>query len=203
MDIYDYRWKEPKEKKFKFKINTSGREIKDLLMAWLAITFAFTIASIGLSFSLVFLLMFLMSGLTVGIGFIAHELGHKIVAQRNGCFAEFRAFPQMLIFGIIFAFFGFVFAAPGAVMIGGHVTRKKSGKIAAAGPLTNLVLAAIFFSLLSLFPIGFFRYAFKINTWLALFNLIPFGGFDGLKVLIWNRKIYFAIIIASLVFFFL
>ncbi|MBT3406387.1 hypothetical protein HN419_04415 [Candidatus Woesearchaeota archaeon] len=33
-------------------------------------------------------------------------------------------------------------------------------------------------------------YGATINTWLALFNMIPFGMFDGKKILRWNKIIY-------------
>jgi len=36
-----------------------------------------------------------------------------------------------------------------------------------------------------------------VNSSLALFNLIPFGVFDGAKVLRWNWKIWLAAAIAS------
>jgi len=28
------------------------------------------------------------------------------------------------------------------------------------------------------------------NAWIAVFNLIPFGMFDGLKVFAWNKKVW-------------
>jgi Zn-dependent protease len=31
-----------------------------------------------------------------------------------------------------------------------------------------------------------------INGWLAIFNLIPFGPLDGMKVMQWNRKVWLA-----------
>lgn len=82
--------------------------------------------------------------LAVGPAFILHEIGHKIVAKRNGCWAEFRADPKGLQFGIVLSFFlGFLFMAPGAVMVAGLVTRRQNGHIAVAGPLTNLSLFII------------------------------------------------------------
>jgi Zn-dependent protease len=30
----------------------------------------------------------------------------------------------------------------------------------------------------------------RINIWLALFNLIPFGPLDGAKILKWNKGIW-------------
>ena len=82
--------------------------------------------------------------LAVGPAFLLHEIGHKIVAKKNGCWAEFRADPKGLQFGVILAFLlGFLFMAPGAVMVAGLVTRRQNGHIAVAGPLTNLGLFII------------------------------------------------------------
>ncbi len=33
-----------------------------------------------------------------------------------------------------------------------------------------------------------------INAWLALFNLIPFMGFDGHKIFEWNKPTYFILL---------
>ena len=92
------------------------------------------------------------------------------------------------------SFFGFIFAAPGAVMISGPVGIRRNGKISLAGPAVNIVLAALFLGFLFLNPSGIAAtiayYGLLINTWLALFNMIPFGNFDGAKILKWNKLIY-------------
>jgi len=195
------------------RLRTSETEIKHLLVAWLAISLAFTILFERTlrpqTFSLTFLA--LASALTVGLGFVLHELAHKIVAQRYGSWSEFRAEPLMLLFAILMAFAGFVFAAPGAVVIfNPYLTREQSGKIAVAGPLTNVALSFAFLalSLLAefLFPahsalssdivnalvfasrVG--EIGSKINGWLALFNMIPFGFFDGRKVFVWSKQAF-------------
>lgn len=171
----------------------SKEELKDLTKAWLIISVAFAIVISNSFLSLRFFFSFILSGLTVGIGFIAHELAHKFVAQHYGCFAEFRAFNTMLMLALIMSFLGFVFAAPGAVIISGPIGRRRNGKISAAGPIANLILAGLFF-ILTYFSKGIIKlisnYGFMINAWLALFNLIPIGNFDGKKVLDWNRNIY-------------
>ena len=97
--------------------------------------------------------------------------------------------------------FGILFAAPGAVMIyGGKVGRRENGRISLAGPLSNLLLGLAFFMLLSeqgiLYEIG--RYGVIVNITLALFNMIPFGIFDGKKVWDWNKPVYIVMIIAIL-----
>jgi Zn-dependent protease len=174
-------------------ITFSERELRDLLLAWLAISFAFAnLLSNGFS---EILTAFIVSSLTVGVGFVFHELGHKVLAQKYGAWAEFRAWKNMLFMAIIFSFFGFVFAAPGAVMIQGRtIGRKRYGKISAAGPIMNFILAMLFIPFLIYFPTGILnmigRYGFQINTWLGLFNLIPFAMFDGKKIWNWNKAVY-------------
>ena len=184
-------------------ISTSQKEIHDLIKAWVALSLAFAILLGGSLFSPNFLVFFAISGLTVGVGFIFHELAHKVVAQKYGCFAEFRSFDSMLVFAILMSFFGFLFAAPGAVMIHGPVGVRRNGKIAVAGPLANLVIALGFVGLFFV-PIvglhGLARYGFMINTWLALFNMIPFGQFDGKKILAWNRVVYGFVVGVSILF---
>lgn len=182
-------------------IATSETEIKDIIKAWIAISIAFGVLLGGAKLSGGFYTAFIISSVTVGIGFLLHELGHKIVAQKYGCFAEFRSFDMMLIFAIAMSFFGFVFAAPGAVMISGPVGVRRNGKISIAGPLVNIALAVIFLGLLMLSGSGFLGavafYGYMINSWLALFNMIPFWNFDGAKILKWSKVNYAIVVIAS------
>jgi len=187
-------------------ISTSRRELIDLIKAWIAISAAFAILLGGSLFSLNFITFFMISSLSVGFGFIAHELSHKIVAQKYGCQAEFRAWDKMLILAVIMAFFGFIIAAPGAVMISGPVGRKRNGKISAAGAIANLIIASLFLSLLFIPVTGILaiiaQIGFVINTVLALFNMIPIWMFDGKKVLRWNKVVYFTMLAVGFAFLF-
>ncbi|HLD72301.1 MAG TPA: metalloprotease [Candidatus Nanoarchaeia archaeon] len=196
------------------KINTSKIELIDITKAWLAISLAFALVYSGASllggdvvkiFSVNFLLIFLVSLFTAGLGFLLHELAHKFSAQHYGCTAEFRAFDQMLYLAVgLAALVGFIFAAPGAVMISGMVTRKENGIISLAGPLTNYVIALIFYGLNYLVPtLGFiFLTGFTINLWLGLFNLIPFGNFDGIKIFHWSTPLWLGMVVFGLGFMF-
>ncbi len=176
------------------QIKTSETEIKHLVIAWLAIAIAFTII-LRRWYQLDIFTIFVISAVTVGFAFIFHELAHKVVAQRYGAWSEFRMAPLMLLMAIVTAFMGFIFVAPGAVMIfNPYLTREESGKIAIAGPMMNVTLALLFFALFSLAPSGIFgligKFGMLINAWLAAFNMIPISVLDGRKVLAWDRRVY-------------
>ncbi len=191
------------------KIKTSSIELIDIAKAWFALSFAFAVVFAGFSlfsgniygiFSLQFVKYFVISILTAGLGFLLHELGHKFVAQHYGCVAEFRAFDQMIYLAVGLALaIGFIFAAPGAVMIAGMVTRRENGIISAAGPLVNYILGMLFLGLAVVFASSptlqlAFGIGFQINLWLGLFNMIPFGNFDGIKIFNWSVPLWIAMV---------
>ncbi|MDI6640140.1 MAG: hypothetical protein QMD78_04900 [Methanocellales archaeon] len=189
------------------RVRTSNTEIKHLVIAWLAISLAFAILFVrGKWMYQVFLpdliKPMILALLTVGIAFLLHEMAHKVVAQKYGCWAEFRMSPTMLMFAVLLAYIaGFVFAAPGAVMIfGPHITRSQNGRIAIAGPIMNLLLVFLFLPLV-LVGNDFIRtigvYGIIINIFIAAFNMLPFGVLDGRKVLYWNKKAYLLTTLAS------
>ena len=61
-------------------------------------------------------------------GFLAHELAHKVSAERRGFWAEFRMSPTDFSSRSITAVFGFLFAAPGATVIGGWGAPRIGGR---------------------------------------------------------------------------
>lgn len=184
-------------------IRFSKVEVIDLLKAWFAVSLAFTIASAGLQFNMGVVVLFGIIAFSAGIGFVLHELAHKVVAQHYGAWAEFRADNKMLLIMLVISFFGLIFAAPGAVFHSGNTTFQQRGKISVAGPWMNILLALIFWGLTftALGPAA--MYGAKINAWLALFNMLPFGPLDGTKVLAWNPVVWgvTGAIAAALVFF--
>ncbi len=182
-------------------LTTSNIELIDITKAWVAISIAFGIVLGGLNKTLPKYL--LISAIAVGLGFLLHELSHKLVAQYYKFKAEFRSFDEMLFLAVIMSFLGFVIAAPGAVMIQTYSKdENKNGKIAIAGPIMNVILALIFLLIYN-YSSGFINtlaiYGFRINTWLALFNMIPFWMFDGAKVFKWN-KIIWAVFVAITIY---
>ena len=179
----------------------TGKEIRDLIISFIVIALGFTIlysngdySNIGLVFPIV------MIG--VGAGFIFHELGNKFVAMHYGYYAEYELWPTGLIIALVSSFFGFIFAAPGAVVIYSNGMEKKTnGIISIAGPIVNIILGLIFF--LILVSLGDFAYTetgylvaltcvlgTRINFFLAAFNLLPIPPLDGSKVMAWSVPVW-------------
>ncbi|MBS3125557.1 hypothetical protein J4211_04900 [Candidatus Woesearchaeota archaeon] len=171
-------------------------ELKELAKALLAVSLMFTIAYVGLSTAAIGAFPIIL--LTAGLGFVLHELGHKFLAQKYGCWAEFRANNQMLLLGVLLSITGIVLAAPGGVYIRG-ATIQQHGKIAITGPLVNVFLASLFGFLYFLFSLTLLKYGFSINSFLAMFNMIPFPPFDGHAAWNWNRAAYGVVAIAAIV----
>jgi Zn-dependent protease len=201
----------------------SRREEADLFIAWLAIALSFTIIFISpgglLNFNnrvdaVTALIYFGISLVTVGIGFILHEMAHKFTAIKFGFWAEFRKDNMMLLVAVALAsLVGFVFAAPGATMIynnsvdGRGISREENGKISAAGPITNLVLCIPFAGMLlyglsmsgstmNLFTlVGMI--GLQVNAMIAAFNMLPISVLDGRKVFAWNKGVFVVLIVAA------
>jgi len=195
----------------------SSIEIKHLIISMIVLTFAFTFAFTGNN---------LLTGLSQGFrpyniprglflsflgiltAFFFHEMFHKFMAQKHGLWAEYRMFPQGLILALLLGIFTpFIFAAPGAVMFRGGARYHETGKIAMAGPLTNIIIAGITLPvyLFLLFEetllgqaVGFIC---LINAFLATFNLLPLGPLDGVKIIRWNATVWIIMLIVAISIF--
>jgi len=202
---YDYSISFWQPRQVKNKIYISSTEVKHLLPAALLI--------MGIGFSIaIYNNFFYWYGWTwtvaavfsffLTLSFLIHEIAHKISAQKSGLWAEFRLITWGAVLTLISVFTPFRLIAPGAVMIAGPARRGDIGKISIAGPSTNLLLSMIFLSL-AYVPTSFaYSMAFLLlasfNAFIALFNLLPFGVLDGLKIFSWDKKIWALLFTAAM-----
>jgi Zn-dependent protease len=176
-------------------VKFSSSEVRDILISMLVIAgiFAYVLSERNINLAINVLPITLIA---VGLGFVLHELAHKFVAIHYGFWAEYKLWMEGLILAVVISIFGVVFAAPGAVYIHGeYISDKQNGKISLAGPLTNIVLALIFLGLtpflaFSPYLLAIGTIGFTINSFLALFNLIPFSVLDGAKIFRWNPIVW-------------
>ena len=185
----------------------SEKELKDITISVIVLFLAFTIiyARRAPEFfsSDVFVnaaMWFAVSVIVVAVCFLLHEFGHKFAAQKYGAWAEYRMFPQGLGLCLILSIFGFLFAAPGAVMISGYIDDKRNGVISVAGPAVNLVLGAVFIGLLFVTTGQLQTVIYLLahfNVFLAAFNLIPIAPLDGSKILKWNIPVYVTMVVIA------
>jgi len=182
-----------------------SNELKQLLISALAIAIAFSIREI-LSLNYLKVLAVIVA---VAFAFIFHEILHRYVAKKLGYYARYQMWPTGLILALVLSVVTLgrvIFAAPGAVVVFpklpfGVIDRRDYGKIAASGPLANIILGYIALVILKIFLIGSLNtltyftlstliYIKTINLWLALFNLIPFPPLDGSKVFAWSKVVW-------------
>ncbi|MEM4368287.1 MAG: hypothetical protein QXO21_04695 [Candidatus Anstonellales archaeon] len=200
-------------------------EIQDILTSYLAITIALILFNVNGVFGILnisldkLLILGLITTFSVGIGFVFHELMHKFVAISFGHYARFQAFTLGIFLMLAMALLpiGFLFLAPGAVVIYSHrINKYENGIIALAGPLSNIFLVLLFILLSNLNTIytfaksfeiqeelldAFFNYAISINLLLAFFNMIPFAILDGAKVFAWNKIVWLTTMLVIIILY--
>ena len=187
----------------------SKEEISDIIISTLALGFIFS-----WNFQLVtgnfaqFIVTALLTTLIVGLSFIPHELMHKYFANRFHCHARYEMWKTGLLIALGLAVISngsFVFAAPGAVVIyttfRSHMgieqtslSSRHNAIISAAGPLTNIAIAAAALVALQFVQHPLLLTIVRINAFLALFNLLPVPPLDGSKVIWYNIFWWLALI---------
>ena len=196
---YEYKVTYGQPRRTKGRVYFSSKEVKHLCLG--------TLLVIGISLSFGFDSLgaadwgFVFSGLAavITLSFFTHEIAHKVTAQRRGLWAEFRLTLWGAVLTCVSIFLPFKIISPGAVMLSGPASVDDIGKISIAGPLTNIILSAVFLALTFvsspyywIFAVGAF-----FNGYIAVFNLIPMGILDGYKIFIWNKMIWLSVFAAS------
>lgn len=133
--------------------------------------------------------------------FLLHELAHKFSAQLLGYWAEFRLNMAGVMITLMSFFSPLKIVAPGAVVISGLMVWDDYGKISLAGPLVNILQSLLYlvvsYASADRFVMLLADVGVTVNSSLALFNLIPFGIFDGAKILRWDWKVWLAAVTAA------
>jgi len=168
-----------------------AREVRDIVVAWLTLTVAFTILIAKLDpYMWIFALP--ISAVLVGVSFVGHEMAHRYVAIAEGNTARFVVWPMGLAIALITSLIGFLFAAPGYTMVS-----RLTLLSVASGPITNLSLSIIALVASKLTGSWVLYSAARLNAWLALFNLIPLGGLDGAKIMRMNSGVWLGLFLSS------
>ena len=138
------------------------------------------------------LVAFYVNSFLFVISFLLHEYAHKLVANVSGLWAEFRLSligVLLTIISIISPIFKII--APGSTVIFGIADARTMGKVAVAGPLTNIIISAVLLSIIIFYHNGGFLIpSYYINTLIVVFNLIPFSILDGHKIFVWNKVVW-------------
>ncbi|WP_148882644.1 zinc metalloprotease [Thermococcus aciditolerans] len=168
------------------------REIEDLLISFLVLALLFSnFDPYAIPYSLIAVLT----------AFIVHELAHRQVARHYGYRAYYKRWDTGILMALLVGIATrlltgttWIFAALGAVQVHAPYavdSREAFGRIALAGPVTNIAVgAAALVALRAAVPFTPVWWVIKttatVNLWLAFFNLLPFLPLDGSKVVRWN-----------------
>jgi len=135
----------------------------------------------------------------VAVAMAVHEFVQRKVAKRFGCSAAYEMWLPGVVFSLLM-----VLAGVKLIIVGGtavvaykfsrwgmrerHASFDEVGIISMAGPVANLVLATALKAFAG--PVGWAAaagYLSDINTWLAVYNLIPLKQLDGGGLLMWSH----------------
>ena len=154
--------------------------------------------------------------------FLAHDLAHKLCAKHMARGGRFR----LAITGSLFSLFvtgiqhlmGFAmlfvglstgeplrlapyrFLAPGTVVVRGKKKRSVLGRVALAGPVSNVMLGWLMF-FLGLSSSGWASELLLIgsalNAYVAATALLPLAFCDGLTIYWWSRRAFFSVLMST------
>ncbi len=144
--------------------------------------------------------------LLCGFSLFVHHAGQRLVALHYGFKTTHKVWWPGIIIALLLAFLTkghFEMYAASAVFITlmphhriGKVRPGENigalGKISAAGPVSNVILAslAVILTWIGILPESISHPIFMFNLYFAVWNLLPFPPLDGSRVLFYSRLFY-------------
>lgn len=190
----------------------SKEEVRDIVVSVLVVSliFSYNYSEPKKTFEL-----FPFYLIIVILTFLLHELAHKNVARKFGCFSFYKMWTVGILFSLVFMLIGAKIIIPGAVVIYPFtfgrwgfkrikLTAKEIGIISVSGILVNIFIAAVSRPFVGLFLVQNFDFFFAlsyINSFLAFFNLLPIPPLDGSKVMMWRPWLWFFLIVIAIALF--
>lgn len=180
-------------------------EIISITIASAAIGFVFASSQLYRLNVYSFTMVFLIAVASV----ISHEMAHRQVARRMNCYSRYTLYPLGLLVTLLSSlpFIPIKIIMPGVTVIipttyDYRELKRIEGVTSIAGPLVNLSLAIsglIFLEVIKPLGVlmGYVGYFIYVNSWIALFNLLPIPPLDGSKVLRWSLPTYLLSFLAA------
>ncbi|MFB6088614.1 MAG: hypothetical protein ABEK36_02425 [Candidatus Aenigmatarchaeota archaeon] len=195
-----------------------SRERRNVLISILLIGFLFSIVALDFSMNFFFSLPIYVFG--AGLALVINACVSKKVAEKYGSIFLYKFWLPGVILSIVSAILSMgavVFAAPASKTVEPerikrwekgqmHLKNEEIGKISLVGPLSNFILAIVFWLLFEIFGLHFLLTLGVINLWVSVSHLIPYPPMDGARVMVWNDLIWlisFILPVAGLLLFFL
>ena len=141
------------------------------------------------------------------IGVIPHELAHRWCARKMGSYSRYVLSPIGLVLTLITAipWIPFKIIMPGFTLVvpsryEPNYLKRLNGLSGYIGPLTNIVIASVSLATYALLVeviaglpwivSTFLKLNSYINSWIAIFNLLPIPPLDGSKIWSWNPGVW-------------
>ncbi len=194
-------------------IKFTKEEIRNLLISIIVISTLFTInmtQKIGWTNTEIINIL-IITLILFSISFIAKIYSQKYLARKYHYHIEYKIWGYGIIFAIVTMLLNIFIITPGYFKYGLYdriATEEEKAKIAIIGPAANMILAVIFLIALiilksTLTTSAIIKLAmligFYINTYMAVFNLIPFMALDGIKIVEYDLKMWIVPMIISVV----
>lgn len=152
-------------------------------------------------------------GLPAAAAAVPHELAHKWVAERLGCRARYVLHPAGLALTLATSLpqVPVKFVMPGITVVSAPLMdpaeeRRLEGLVSLSGPAYNIAASLASAALAALPGLGpgpraALSFSAYVNSWVALFNLLPLPPLDGSKALRWRPGPYLAFLLLAAALF--